>query len=82
MKTWLARNDLIFNNNIQKLETVASKAKAFLLEAVGSHQIDGTKLEVDLNWLGTKQVVNTQIGFNKPVIKPFWQVGLSANEFS
>ena len=29
-----------------------------------------------------KQVVDTQIGFSRPVIKPFWQVRLSANEFS
>ena len=70
-KIWLVRNDLIFNNKIQKSEIVASKAKAFLLEAVGSHQVDGTKLEAKLNWLGTKQVDNTQIGFSRPVIKPF-----------
>ena len=28
-----------------------------------------------------KQVDNTKIGFSRPVIKPFWQVRLPANEF-
>ena len=64
-----------------KPENVASKGKEFILEAIGSHQIDGTKLEVELNWVGTKRVVNTQIGFSRPVIKPFWHVKLSTNEF-
>ena len=55
-KIWLARNDLIFNSEMLKLEIVAPKAKAFLLEAIRSHQIDGTKLEVEYKWFGSKQV--------------------------
>ena len=68
----MARNDSIFNRKILKPEIVVSKAKAFLLEAVGNHQIDGTKLEAEQKWLGSKQVDKIQMGLSRPVIKPFW----------
>ena len=48
-KIWLARNDSIFNSKIPKPEIVASKAKAFLLEAVGNIQIVGSNLEGEHN---------------------------------
>ena len=67
----MARNDSIFNSKILKSDIVASKAKAFLLEAVGNLQIVGTNLEAEKNWLGSKLVDKIQMGFSKPVIKPF-----------
>ena len=78
----MARNDSIFNNKTLKPEIVASKAKAFLLEAVGNLQIDGTKLEAEHNCLGSKQVDKIQMGLSRPVIKPYWKVRFSENEFS
>ena len=62
LKIWLARNDSIFNNKISKPKFVASKSKAFLLEAVGNYQIDEIKLEVEHKWLGSLQVDNIQLG--------------------
>ena len=53
-KIWLDRNDLIFNSKNLKPEIVASKAKDFLLEAVGNLQIAGTNLEAEHNWSGSK----------------------------
>ena len=44
-KIWFARNDSIFNNKVPKPEFVASKAKDFLLEAVGSLQLVSANLE-------------------------------------
>ena len=78
----MARNDSIFNSKISKPEIVASKAKAFLLEPVGNYQIDGTKLEVEHKWLGSKQVDKIQMGLSQHVIKPFWHIRLSEKEFS
>ena len=78
----MARNDSIFNNRTSKPEIVASKANAFLLEVVGTHQIDGTKLEVEHKWLGSKQVDKIQMGLSQHVIKPFWHIRLSEKEFS
>ena len=47
---------MIFNGKIPKPGIVVSKAKAFLLEAIGNLQIDGNNLELEQNWLGTKSV--------------------------
>ena len=47
---------MIFNGKIPKPEIVASKAKVFLLEAIGNIQIAGNNLEVEQNWLGSKSV--------------------------
>ena len=55
-KIWLARNDSIFNSKISKPEIVASKAKAFILEAVANYQIDEIKSEPEHKWLGSLQV--------------------------
>ena len=52
----MARNDLIFNSKVSKPEILASKAKAFLLEAMGNSQIDEIKLEAEHKWLGLLQV--------------------------
>ena len=68
----MARNDSIFNSKISKRKIVASKAKAFLLEAVGNYQIDEIKLEAEHKWLGSLQV--DKIRWSRLVIKPFWQV--------
>ena len=81
-KLWLARNDMIFNGKILKPEIVASKAKSFLLEAVGNLQIAGNNLEAEQNWLVTKSVDKIQGCLGKPVIKTFWQIKLSEKEFS
>ena len=81
-KLWLARNDMIFNGKILKPEIVASKAKAFLLEAIGNLQIAGNNLEAEQNWLGTKSVDKIQGCLSKPVIKIFWQIRLLEKEFS
>ena len=78
----MARNDSIFNSKISKPEIVASKAKAFLLEAIGNLQIVITNLEVELNWLGLKIVDKIQMGLSRPDIKPFWQVRFSEKEFT
>ena len=68
---------MIFNGKIPKPKIVASKAKAFLLEAVGNLQITRNNLEAEQNWLGSKSVDKIQMGLSKPVIKPFWQTRLS-----
>ena len=73
---------MIFNGKIPKLEIVASRAKAFLLEAIGNLQIAGNNLEVEQNWLGMKSVDKIQVCLSKPVIKTFWQIRFSEKEFS
>ena len=55
---WLARNDLIFNSKISKPETVALKAKDFLLEVVGNPQLEEIKLESEHKWLGSREEDN------------------------
>ena len=72
---------MIFNGKIPKPGIVASKAKEFLLEAVGNLQIAGNNLEVEHNWLGSKSVGKIQMGLSKPVIKPFWQIGSQKRNF-
>ena len=56
-KIWLARNDLIFNSKLLKLEIAASKDKAFLLEVAGNLRIFGTNLEAEQNWLSLKTML-------------------------
>ena len=68
---------MILNNKIPKLEIVASKAKAFLLEAAGNLRIVGTNLVAKYNWVGLQTVDKIQKGLSRPVIKPYWHVRLS-----
>ena len=68
---------MIFNNKVSKLEKVASKAKAFLLERVGNCQIDEIKLEAEHKWLSSLKVEKIQAGSRRTVIKPFWQIRIS-----
>ena len=81
-KIWLARNDLIFNSKVTEPELVAIKAKALLLEVVGNNHIDAIKFKVEHNWFGLLQVAKTQLGFERSVINPFWQVRRSEKDFS
>ena len=79
-KIWLARNDLIFNSKKSKPANVALKAKDFLLEVVGSPQLEEIKLEVEHNWLRVRQENKAQLGASKPVIKPHWQIKMTEKE--
>ena len=65
-----------------KLEIVAIKAKAFLLEVVGNSQIDAIKLEVEHKWLGSLHVDKIQLVSSRPAIKPIWHVRVTEKEFS
>ena len=57
-----------------KLELVATKPKAMVLEVVGNNHLDAIKFKVEHNWLGLLQVDKTQLGSGRIVINPFWQV--------
>ena len=80
-KIWLARNESIFNSKVIKLEIVAIKAKALLLEVVGNVQIDAIKLEAEQKWLGSLLVDKIQLGSGMPVFKSSWKVRTTEEEF-
>ena len=72
---------MIFNGKILKPKIVASKAKAFLLEAIGNLQIAGNNLEAEQNWLGMKSVDKIQVCLSKPIIKLFGRSGSQKRSF-
>ena len=72
---------MIFNSKKSKLENVALKAKAFLLEVVGNPQLEEIKLAAEHKWLGSPKEDKVQLGSSKPIIKPIWQIKISEKEF-
>ena len=72
---------MIFNSKTSKPESVALKAKAFLLEVVGNPQLEEIKLEAEHKWLGSRQEDKVKLGSSKPVIKPIWQIRILEKEF-
>ena len=55
-----------------KLELVATKPKAMVLEVVGNNQLDAIKFKVEHNWLGLLQVDKFQLNYGRHVINHFW----------
>ena len=52
------------------------------MEEVGKLQLVGTNLEARHNWIGSKLGEKIKNGLSKHIIKTYWQVRLTENEFS
>jgi ribonuclease HI len=82
-KIWLARNDLIFNNTTHTPQTVAAKAKAYLLEALNNHsaKLDTSLTPEERNWMGTLLTQGKTKILARPSSNPSWRIRTPDEEF-